>query len=542
MTGWAIDAALASALLIGVVLLLRTSVRRLFGPTVAYALWALPALRLALPSMPEGWRDTAAALPISRAGDLVVHFVAAPVAPEEPATASIALMLWLAGGTLFLVWHLARYAAFRARILRRHESFARIGRVRVVLSDAAPGPLAFGVLRPHVAMPADLNYLYDAEERALVLTHELGHHARGDLVANWIALIVLAVHWWNPLAWIAHRAFRADQELANDARVLRERGPDAAHAYARAILKAASGRGHAVACHLHSISDLKGRIRMLKAGPVSPRRLVIGAAGITLLATTALATTASGTRAAAAVKERVGDTIGVDLDAAELDLAALQIPVPLAPPLPGIAPIPPAPPVPATTPVPPTPPAPLSAPAMPVAFAVPPAPPMPAIAPIPPVPPMPPMPGMAADRQVVVVRNHDGRAERRVTRIHLGHLPNLAAMPEVREARCGGGDHPTVRHEQRNGRRVTIICSDRIERAAKAAGAAAEAAIEAAAEAAIDTREIERDALRSALESLRDARSSIAGNPHLTGEQRRRALAGLEQGLREIQRDIDRVR
>ena len=55
-------------------------------------------------------------------------------------------------------------------------------------------------------------------------------------------------------------------------------------------------------------------------------------------------------------------------------------------------------------------------------------------------------------------------------------------------------------------------------------------------------REIERDALRNALESLRDARSSIAGNPHLTGEQRRRALAGLEQGLREIQRDIDRVR
>ena len=50
---------------------------------------------------------------------------------------------------------------------------------------------------------------------------------------------------------------------------------------------------------------------MLNAGPVSPRRLVAGAAGVALLATAALATTASGTRAAAAVKERVGDTIGV---------------------------------------------------------------------------------------------------------------------------------------------------------------------------------------------------------------------------------------
>ena len=73
---------------------------------------------------------------------------------------------------------------------------------------------------------------------------------------------------------------------------------------------------------------------------------------------------------------------------------------------------------------------------------------------------------------------------------------------------------------------------------AERAGAAAEAA----AEAAIDAREIERDALHGALEGLRGARVAIIGNPHLTGEQRRRAVAGLEQGLREIQRDLDQVR
>ena len=126
--------------------------------------------------------------------------------------------------------------------------------------------------------------------------------------------------------------------------------------------------------------------------------------------------------------------------------------------------------------------------------------------------------------------------------MHEGHLSDLSSISEVREARCGGDDRPTVRHEQRDGRRVTIICSDRIERAAEAAGEAAAVAAEAAAEAAIDARHIERDALRGALEGLRGARAAIEGNPHLTGEQRRRALAGLEQGLREIQRDIDRAR
>lgn len=528
MTGWAIDAALASALLMAAVLLIRAPVRRLFGPTVAYALWALPALRLLLPPMPGEWRDTAAA-PISLAGDLVVHLVAAPVTAEEPATANVALLLWLAGAALFLCWQLARYAAFRARVLRGHEPVARIGRVRVVRSDAAPGPLAFGIFHPHVAMPVDLDRRYDADERALALAHELGHHARGDLLANWAALVVLAVHWWNPVAWIAHRAYRADQELANDARVLRGRGPDAAHAYARDILKAVGGRGHAVACRLHTASDLKGRIRMLKSGPVSSRRLLTGAAGVALLATGTLALTASGTRAAAAVKERVGDTIGVDLHAAELDLAAIRMPMPPAPPIPATPPMP-------QMPKPP------SARVVSAVSPVPPAPPLPAIAPVPPVPPMPPVPGVGSDEHVTVIRTRDGRAARRVIRVHEGHLPDLSHMPEVREARCGGGDRPTILNERRGGRRVTVICTDRIERAAERAGEAAAAAAEAAAEVAVDARRIERDALRGALEGLRGARAAIAGNRYLTGEQRRRALAGLEEGLREIQDDLDRVR
>ena len=60
-------------------------------------------------------------------------------------------------------------------------------------------------------------------------------------MANWVALAVLALHWFNPLAWYAFRAFRADQEMANDARVLARLGSAARHAYACAIVKAAHG-------------------------------------------------------------------------------------------------------------------------------------------------------------------------------------------------------------------------------------------------------------------------------------------------------------
>ena len=62
MIGWAIEALIASTLLMVAVLLVRAPVRRVFGPQVAYALWALPALRLILPPLPQfpAWRAAAA--------------------------------------------------------------------------------------------------------------------------------------------------------------------------------------------------------------------------------------------------------------------------------------------------------------------------------------------------------------------------------------------------------------------------------------------------------------------------------------------------
>ncbi|WP_375427083.1 M56 family metallopeptidase [uncultured Sphingomonas sp.] len=508
MIGWLVEAALGSTLLIGVVLLLREPTRRLFGPTVAYALWALPALRLVLPPMPE-WRRDIATTPISRVGELVIHFLDTAVTAEEVAAANVVLLLWLIGGAAFLGWHLVRYALFRARILRGHDDLARIGRVRVVRSAVAPGPLAFGVLRPHVAMPTDLDRVYDADERALAIAHELGHHARGDLLANWVALLVLAVHWWNPLAWIAHRAFRTDQELANDAHVLAECGSDAVHAYARAIVKAASGYGHAAACHLRSVSDLKGRIRMLKADPPSPRRLRTGIAGVALFAVPTLALTASGSGAAATMREGVGATIGLDLTTAKLDWSPIDVP---------------------SAPVPPIVPAQVEAP---VAFvprslaAIPPVPPTPPLPSVPPAPPVPPVPAVDGTRQVTVIRTRDGQAVYRIVRTRNGREFDLSSISEVLEQSCGRGDRPLVRREMRDGKPVTIICIDRIGRVA-----------DQASRAATEAGEIGRGGLAAALFGLRGARTAIDADPHLSGEQKRRAREGVEQGIREIENNL----
>src|SRR3569623_1335055 len=174
----------------------------------------------------------------------------------------------------------------------------RAGAVDVIETEAASGPLAFGIFRRYVAFPRDFAERYDDDERALARAHELGHHQRGDLIANWAALGVLALHWFNPVAWRAFRAFRADQEIANDARVLAGRDPVTRHLYACAIVKAAHGGAVSAACHLHTIEDLKGRLRMLTTNRPSRARLLGGVGVIAILTNAGLATPATGSQAA----------------------------------------------------------------------------------------------------------------------------------------------------------------------------------------------------------------------------------------------------
>ena len=67
MIAWLVEALAASAALMLAVLALRGPVRRWFGAELAYALWAIPALRLILPPLPQEWHAAATA-PVAEIG------------------------------------------------------------------------------------------------------------------------------------------------------------------------------------------------------------------------------------------------------------------------------------------------------------------------------------------------------------------------------------------------------------------------------------------------------------------------------------------
>ena len=146
--------------------------------------------------------------------------------------------------------------------------------------------MALGILRPIIALPHDFERIYKKRERRLVLEHELAHHRSGDLVVNLFAFVLLCLQWFNPLAWVAHAAFRFDQEAACDARVL-DKAPLADRAsYGRAIAKAASGRALLFASALDRPTSLQRRLQSMLRSPSSSRRI---AGRLLIIAATAAA-------------------------------------------------------------------------------------------------------------------------------------------------------------------------------------------------------------------------------------------------------------
>ncbi len=302
--------------LIAAVLVLRRPVSRHFGPEAAYALWALPLVRLVLPPLTlpawmapqgaaavasEGTLPAASPAPVDAA--LLAH---APLA--EPAAgagqagfdllaflaalplAEILLAVWLVGALVSLGLRFAAYFSLRDMLLAEGREVGRapcfLGKIRLVETPATVAPLAMGVLDPVIALPPGFMALPDRPARDLALAHELAHHRGGDLLVNVLVQPLFALHWWNPLGRYGWLALRRDQEAACDARVMAERDSAERAAYAALIARFAAAPGAAhhaaltapMACPVLGEKSIIHRLRSLNMSRLSPRRRWAGRA------------------------------------------------------------------------------------------------------------------------------------------------------------------------------------------------------------------------------------------------------------------------
>jgi HEAT repeat protein/beta-lactamase regulating signal transducer with metallopeptidase domain len=151
-----------------------------------------------------------------------------------------------------------------------------LSRVRFLRTRTKTMPMAWGIFRSSVLMPADAD-TWPAHRLRVVLLHELAHVKRRDCLTHLVAQIVCAAYWFNPLAWMAARRLRTERERACDDLVLASgtRGSD----YADQLLDIArvmrAGRFPSVlagaSLAMAQRSQLEGRL-MAILDPSVPRR------------------------------------------------------------------------------------------------------------------------------------------------------------------------------------------------------------------------------------------------------------------------------
>ncbi|MEA2709774.1 MAG: bla regulator protein blaR1 [Phycisphaerales bacterium] len=274
-----------AAVLAGMVLIVQWLLRGRLSSRWRYNLWLLVLLRLLVPVTPQSSlsvfnlsrhvvspaqtgveenptvaEPSLAVVPSSGAG-LVVN--ASPVTisakPEAKTRAQapipwqlILAALWIAGTMLLLARIL--YASMRlARAVRRmtlvdaphvtellERCRRELGvrrRVAILASADLPAPALMGVIRPRLLLPREVLDNFAPEELRLILLHELGHLKRNDVLVNWVVALLHALHWFNPVLWLAFSRLRADRELATDELVLSRTGDAEKSAYGQTILK-----------------------------------------------------------------------------------------------------------------------------------------------------------------------------------------------------------------------------------------------------------------------------------------------------------------
>jgi bla regulator protein BlaR1 len=283
MTDWLLATLVATSALMALVLFVREPVRKWFGSRVSYGLWLIPAARLFMPTLTHVVERTIPA-------PMAIQPLAEPLVSEQLWMARVAptgsspidqaggwptilIAAWLAVAATLFISRMIAYGRDRRAILAASVPVARIGAVRIVRSPEVLSPVALGVFDPVIAIPSGFDRLYGARERRFVLAHELAHHRSGDLIANLFAFVVLCLQWFNPLAWLAHAAFRFDQEAACDARVLDKGAAGDRADYGRAIAKAASGRALLFASALDRRNNLHRRLQSMLRSSNPTKRL-----------------------------------------------------------------------------------------------------------------------------------------------------------------------------------------------------------------------------------------------------------------------------
>lgn len=157
--------------------------------------------------------------------------------------------LWLCGAMLCFGWTILGYVRFSRAIrrCRKAPSAGELALYNTLLKKRGPelakcagldSPMLLGVARPLLVLP---DREYGPERLNAILSHELTHYRRGDLIFKWFAVFVFSLHWFNPFTRLFRRELDRVCELSCDEHLLRRMDRDGRQNYGETLIDLAAG-------------------------------------------------------------------------------------------------------------------------------------------------------------------------------------------------------------------------------------------------------------------------------------------------------------
>ncbi len=162
------------------------------------------------------------------------------VAPLQAVTYAAGL-IWCCGMVLLIICALG--SAVKLHKLVREAVCVRDN---IYICDAVKSPFIMGIFRPRVYLSSALC----EREMDYILAHESAHLKRKDHWWKALGYLLLCIHWFNPLCWMAYSLLCKDIELACDEKAAKNMTFHEKKEYSKVLLSCAGQRSMIMVCPL----------------------------------------------------------------------------------------------------------------------------------------------------------------------------------------------------------------------------------------------------------------------------------------------------
>ena len=228
-------------------------------------LWGIVAIRLICPFSFESTLSlipSAETIPLNigmdttptiNSGISAINNAVNPIISQSntPMAGSSVNLLQITIGIYEYIWifgmiALALYTAISYWRLRRKVDTAVRYKDNIFQSENVSFPFVLGIIKPRIYLPFKMNGQY----LEYVVAHEQAHICRKDHWWKPLGFLLLMIHWFNPLMWLAYVLLCRDIELACDEKVIKELGNEQRGDYTQALVASSINRRMIAACPL----------------------------------------------------------------------------------------------------------------------------------------------------------------------------------------------------------------------------------------------------------------------------------------------------